>query len=410
MDIIKSNNRSILSALERLTYIYIIVYILAMQMSPWGFVLERICFRPLTIFAAKRVGINIETFSGGSGDTTYDYCKLVILFLLSVLLFLIFFIKSKSFENTRLRIWTFTALRYFLALYLLIYGLSKVFPLQFGNGIHAYTLSKTYGEATPMNLLWTFMGHSRPYTIFAGLSEVIAGLFFLFRRTTLLGALTSFGVMLNVFLLNLFYDVPVKIFSGHLLLFSIFIAGYYIKPLLNLFLYNKTAEPLELPGFNFTPNEHQFLLIFKKLFVGIIVILVIGSFFGLSNLVNRSHIVKSDAEGIHRIINFEKHNEILVELSDNIWDKVIIYEDDGWMIHFENGKRKFEEISIDTTNKVIKDTSDGYLNYTLKNDTFNMRGKWQGDSLNLTTVRTNIEDLPLNKRKFHFINETPFNR
>ena len=75
-----------------------------------------------------------------------------------------------------------------------------------------------------MRLLWTLMGYSRPYAVFAGLGEVSAGLLLLSRRTSTIGALISFGVMLNVVMLNFCYDVPVKQFSSHLVLAALFVA------------------------------------------------------------------------------------------------------------------------------------------------------------------------------------------
>ncbi|HEV3437717.1 MAG TPA: hypothetical protein VG122_10185 [Gemmata sp.] len=50
-----------------------------------------------------------------------------------------------------------------------------------------------------------------------------AGILLCTRRTTLLGALVTFGVMVHVAALNFCYDVPVKLFSLHLVLMSLFL-------------------------------------------------------------------------------------------------------------------------------------------------------------------------------------------
>ena len=55
-------------------------------------------------------------------------------------------------------------------------------------------LLQPFGDASPMGLLWTFMGASAAYTIFAGVAEMLGGLLLIVRRTTLLGALVSIGV------------------------------------------------------------------------------------------------------------------------------------------------------------------------------------------------------------------------
>src|SRR5206468_1346164 len=77
------------------------------------------------------------------------------------------------------------------------YGISKVFfgqfPLPFPG-----RLVQRFGDASPMGLMWTFMGASPAYVFFAGAMETIGAGLLLFRRTTTLGALVLSGVMLNV--------------------------------------------------------------------------------------------------------------------------------------------------------------------------------------------------------------------
>jgi uncharacterized membrane protein YphA (DoxX/SURF4 family) len=51
-------------------------------------------------------------------------------------------------------------------------------------------------------MLWSFMGASLAYTICGGICEVVGGTLLLLRRTTTLGAMVSFGVLLNIALLN----------------------------------------------------------------------------------------------------------------------------------------------------------------------------------------------------------------
>jgi len=122
----------------------------------------------------------------------------------------------------RLHEWLRVYLRSYLAYMMFVYGFGKVIKLQFPypdtNG-----LLVTYGESSPMRLLWTFMGASESYTVFAGAGEVLGGLLLCMRRTTLLGSLVTFAVMVHVVVLNFSYDVPVKLFSTLLVLMSIFL-------------------------------------------------------------------------------------------------------------------------------------------------------------------------------------------
>ena len=102
--------------------------------------------------------------------------------------------------------------RFFLIEILFAYGFAKVFPLQFAVP-SSFRLNQQLGDMSPMGLLWTFMGFSTPYQMFTGAVEVLAGLLLVTRRTTLLGALVTMASMTQVFVLNMCFDVPVKLYS-----------------------------------------------------------------------------------------------------------------------------------------------------------------------------------------------------
>src|SRR4030095_7927752 len=80
--------------------------------------------------------------------------------------------------------------RCLLAATLLSYGWSKLIPLQFGF-IGPDSMVVTYGESSPMGLLWRFMAASAVYQMFSGLAELSAGVLLLVRRTMLPGAILA---------------------------------------------------------------------------------------------------------------------------------------------------------------------------------------------------------------------------
>jgi hypothetical protein len=82
--------------------------------------------------------------------------------------------------------------------------------------------------------------------MFTGVAEMLGGLLLTTRRTTLLGALLCIGVLANVFMLNVGYDVPVKVLSFHLLAMAVFLAAPDLGRLAELFLFNRTVEPAVL--------------------------------------------------------------------------------------------------------------------------------------------------------------------
>jgi hypothetical protein len=141
--------------------------------------------------------------------------------------------------------------RYGLAFAMLFYGLVKLLPVQF-EAPWLDKLLEPFGDASPMGLLWTFMGFSRPYTFFTGLVETLGAVLLLWRRTTLVGALVLAGALFNVTVLNFSYDVNVKLRSTHLLSMAVFLALPHAPTLMRFFLVGHAARlpsrPATLPG------------------------------------------------------------------------------------------------------------------------------------------------------------------
>jgi hypothetical protein len=161
----------------------------------------------------------------GSGDTLFAFVYLVVVAALAVLVAGAWCVlERKRRVHAVLVDGVRVYLRFFLAAMMLSYGLIKIWKSQFPLPSEI-RLAQPYGASTPMALLWTFMGASPAYTIFAGLSETAGGVLLFFRRTTTLGALVVSAVMTNVVLLNFCYDVPVKLFSLHLLVIALVLAA-----------------------------------------------------------------------------------------------------------------------------------------------------------------------------------------
>jgi uncharacterized membrane protein YphA (DoxX/SURF4 family) len=180
----------------------------------------------------------------GSGDTALAWigCLFALVVALAVcgVWSAISEIRARRTEYRTLYAWLRLGLRFLLASALLTYGFSKVFDLQFSPPM-SYRLNETYGNSSPMGLLWTFMGASVAYTVFAGLAEVLPGILLFFRRTSRAGAMLSSAVMLNVVLLNFCYDVPVKLYSTELLLLSLFLLLPDVAPMWRFFVLRREA-------------------------------------------------------------------------------------------------------------------------------------------------------------------------
>lgn len=162
------------------------------------------------------LGLKVEPLvgGGGSGDRLFHWVQAfcVLAFAIGAAAVWSAFDRHRPHYRT-LHAWLRPWLRYGLGVALIGYGMAKIIQTQFPHP-SPMRLDRTFGASSPMGLLWTFMGFSAGYNLFAGLAEAIPGLLLFFRRTALLGALLAAAVMANVVALNFFYDVPVKIFCN----------------------------------------------------------------------------------------------------------------------------------------------------------------------------------------------------
>jgi uncharacterized membrane protein YphA (DoxX/SURF4 family) len=213
----------------RFFFVYFIFYILPFPLNllpEFSTVFQSL--KELSIKAYEPIAKNIMgadyefPVSNGSGDTSLNYIQFFVFLIFSFVVTIIWtFVDRKRDNYEKLFAVLIIILRYYLAFFMIGYGFSKVLRIQFPP-LTTDRLVQSYGDSSPMGLLWNFMGYSAAYTIFAGLGEVIGGALLLFKRTRLMGSLIVIAIMSNVVMLNFAYDVPVKLFSTHLLLMAIF--------------------------------------------------------------------------------------------------------------------------------------------------------------------------------------------
>lgn len=180
---------------------------------------------------------------GGSGDTSFGWAQFYTFLLVSLVgAFFWTLLDRKRQSYLKLHYFLCLLVRYSVAATAFSYGILKVLAMQmyFPN---ISQLATPLGDYLPMRLSWLFIGYSVPYQVFSGIAEVSVALLLLWRRTATLGALVAVGVFANVVMLNLSYDIPVKIYSSHLLLASLFLVWQDRERLLSFFVKNEPAEP-----------------------------------------------------------------------------------------------------------------------------------------------------------------------
>jgi uncharacterized membrane protein YphA (DoxX/SURF4 family) len=376
-------------------------------------------WRPIITFTATHIFRHKAplVFTGsGSGDKTVDFVLLFCLLVISLLATAVWSIADRRRTSySALHKWFVLCLRFALAGQMLSYGFAKAVPLQMPfPGL--FTLIEPFGNMSPMGVLWSSVGASQHYEIAAGCLELLGGLLLFIPSTTTLGALVSLADMSYVFLLNMTYDVPVKLLSFVLVLLSLFLLAPEFRRLLNFFLLNRTAEPSPKTQLFRKPRANHIALAVQALFaIWLIAANIWGARIGWKQYGPGAP--TPALYGIWDVEQFSTDGQLRPPLlTDNDrWRRIIF--DRFASIQQMNDTQTYYAPSIDTKKNTIALTqrrgNNQKLNFTFARpapDQLILDGDLNGHK---THIQLRLEDrnkFLLVSRGFHWIQEYPFNR
>lgn len=336
--------------------------------------------------------------TSGSGDTLFHWVQALAVLGLAVAATLVWSVldRRRTHYHTLsacLRAW----LRYGLGVALIGYGMAKVIQTQFPP-LGSYNLSRTLGEASPMGLLWNFMSYSAGYNLFTGLAEAVPGVLLIFRRTALVGALVAVAVMTNVVALNFFYDVPVKIFSTHLLLIALVIASPDLPRLARLLVIDNQIPP--------AINRPR--LVFGWQFVkAALLVLAIG--YGARTGIERQAEIARAMAG-DRIFGTYEVEEFRHGKSPR-WVEAKFGPSELRATASNGDQSRYQCRAGERSLTIISSSGDRFdlaLRWP-KPGTLELSGSLAGEPLQ-ATLRKRTSGFPLLERGFHWVSEAPFNR
>jgi hypothetical protein len=176
------------------------------------------------------------------GDAADEYVRILLVSALSCVAALFWSVidySPRSYDP--LDQWLRIYVRLFLGSEMVGFGMAKLWPVQFSAPTFSTLLTRV-GDLPPSALFWSAMGASRIYTVFAGTTEVLGGALLFVPRLSVAGALISAGALANVFFLDLGFDINVKQYSLHLLLFAGFLLAPALPPLTRLLMSRGPAQ------------------------------------------------------------------------------------------------------------------------------------------------------------------------
>jgi hypothetical protein len=162
-------------------------------------------------------------------------------------------------NSGKLHAWMRGILRYWLVLVICTYGFAKVLKTQFGI---TYTVDDMpVGKLNGFELTWNYFGHSYAFALIIAFCQIGGSILLLFRRTTLLGAAILLPVMINIVLINFFFDISPGAFMNSVLfsLGLLFLLSLRWSALAGVFL--RTSSDLPEPRLGFFKYLFRFLAV-----------------------------------------------------------------------------------------------------------------------------------------------------
>jgi hypothetical protein len=348
------------------------------------------------VFVHKPINSNIDI----SADTFWAYILAISFFLIAIIAAFIWTIFSIKKSYTVLFYYLHAIARYYLAFSLLSYGISKIFWNQFF--IPEWALITNLSDLAPQHVLWSFMASSKSYQFFGGLMEIIPALLLLFRRTSLLGALVAIPVLLNVLMLNIGYDVGLKLILFHLAIFAVFILLPDSKRLISIFVFRSNITIDVILPFIF--NKMKKWLYYTLKFGFILFIVVTDLIANIERSNAKSELSEGSILGMHQVKHFYLNNQVSPKYFElTYWKRFVIYPNNQILIQFINDSISWHPIKADTTMNLIVifsdiDSSFYKLYYTkITPLEWAFKGNFQNDSVHFVSTKIDLNKSKLRK-------------
>jgi hypothetical protein len=342
-------------------------------------------------------------FSGsGSGDKTYDWVQAFCILVFAALGAAVWSFAARSTHHASLHKWFYVFLRFSLGSTMVLYGLIKLIPLQMPfPGLTR--LVEPYGNFSPMGVLWYSIGASPAYESFVGFAEFFGGVLLFFPRTAMFGALVCLADVVEVFMLNMSYDVPVKLFSFQLILMSLFLLAPEMKRMARFFFSDR--EPgARVRAALFQSRRKNRIALWVQVVWGLAIVAnnLYGDYQSWSNYGGGA-----PKSALYGIWNIEQPTQ---------WKRVIF--DRPTQMSFQKPDDTFTvfPVKLDPKQNTIavakgNDKGWGALKFDRSSpDTVTLEGNLGPDKIHLRAKLMDRSKMMLISRGFHWVQEYPVNR
>jgi hypothetical protein len=368
------------------------------------------------LFGAQAATLQIT--QTGSGDRTFDYAQVIVFLSLAVLGTIVWSLVDRS----RARYvgaykWFRLFLRFSLAGSMAVYGAIKAIPLQMP-APSLRRLLEPFGDMSPMGVLWASIGASKGYETFAGIAELTAAVLLFIPGITTFAAMVCFAVVTQIFILNMTYDVPVKLFSFHLLVMCVVLLAPDTRRLVQFLILNRTADPSQEPPLFDSRRARRIAVAAQIVFATYV--LGVNFYGSLQQRKTRgADVPKPALFGIWDIdrMTIDGHTRSPLVTDYDRWRRVIVSVNNQMSFQRMDSTFTNYTVKIDMAAKSWTLGKPADKNWTAKftfqqpaRDRLILDGTMDGHALHMDTRLVDHTKFLLLSRGFHWIQETPFNR
>ena len=387
------------------------------EFNPAAALIRDLCARfwaPVIVWTGRSVlGVqrHLAYEPGGNSDGIYGHVQWLVIAVLAAVSVVVWTLASRGPVSYQRQLdWLRVALRYGLGFKMLTYGMVKVLGVQF-TFPDLNVLRVPYGEFRPMTVLWTCMGYSSSYTCFAGAVEILGALLLFFRRTTTLGALITGGALVNVFMLDISYDVPEKLDVLWMLAATFVLLYPNMRRLTNVLLLNRTVPAAALVPPDQGPWTARLGAAAKLLVIGYGVIPITI----MAPKYRAEHNARSPLCGVYNVEEFTLDGRVLPPLTTDTerWAEVVFTTPAETMIKLMDGSWHFKATEVDPAGaKLTLSTPDGKEKNVFEcsgagTEQLTLRGSWAGAPITAILKRFDETTLPLIQKNRRWINGFP---
>ncbi|MBF6212553.1 DoxX family protein [Nocardia puris] len=373
---------------------------------------------PLTEWVGEHIfGVEAVLHMSGSGDQTVFWVLVATVLAVAVLVTAVWSIADRRRPAyPTLAAWFVTGMRLCLGGQMLLYGSVKAVPNQMPYP-ELTTLLEPYGNLSLMGVLWNQVGVSPAYQVLLGTAEVLGGLLLFLPRTATAGALLSLVSMAQVFVLNMTYDVPVKILSFHLVLLSLIVLAPQAKRLLNFLVLQRVTEPAVQPKLFGSARANRIAAV-----VQVALGLWVCAGAGYGAWVNWREYgygaPKPELYGIWDVTEFAVEGTPVPPLTTDEyrWQRLII---DTQLTSYQRMDDTMvptvTDIDAEARTITVNSAADGVTRVAVFTydrpdpDRLVLRGEIEGRPVALTLEEFDLDSLPLRGDRFHWVQNAPEN-